>query len=142
MSTNTDATTNRLGWMLDQALQMPEMLYAVLLSADGLLMAHSEGISRDDAERTAAAVSGLQSLARATGEFCRRPAEQWRQTLIEFDGGFVFLTAAGQGAYVAVSTTGKVDVEGVSSRMQELVQRLGQELTAPPRFPATGGSRA
>ncbi|MBB5855692.1 roadblock/LC7 domain-containing protein [Amycolatopsis umgeniensis] len=131
-------TNNRLGWMLDQALQMPETISAVLLSADGLLMAHSQGITVEDAERTAAAVSGLQSLARATGEFCRQPPEKWRQTLIEFDGGFVFLTSAGQGAYVAVSTTGRVDIEGVSSRLQELVQRLGQELTAPPRFPAEG----
>ena len=46
-----DALSNKLGWMLDDALRMPETQHAVLLSADGLLMAHSERISRDDAER-------------------------------------------------------------------------------------------
>jgi hypothetical protein len=51
----------------------------------------------------------------------------------EFPGGYVFLVAAGPGAYLAVSATDRVDMEGVSSRLQELVQRLGKELTAPPR---------
>ncbi|QWF82428.1 roadblock/LC7 domain-containing protein [Amycolatopsis sp. CA-230715] len=130
--------SNKLGWMLDDALQMPETLYAVLLSADGLLIAHSQRISRDDAERIAAGMSGLQSLARTTAEFCGETAEQWRQTLTEFTGGYVFLVAAGPGAYLAVSATNRVDMEGVSTRLQQLVQRLGQELTAPARFAPQG----
>jgi predicted regulator of Ras-like GTPase activity (Roadblock/LC7/MglB family) len=128
-----DAVTNKLGWMLDDALQMPETRHAVLLSADGLLMAHSEHISLDDAERHAAGMSGLQSLARSTAEFCGDPHTMWRQTVSEFDGGYVFLVAAGPGAYLAVSATENVDMEAVSFRLQELVQRLGKELTSPPR---------
>ena len=130
---------DRLAWMLEAALRLPETLHAVLLSADGLLMAHAgTNLTRDDAERAAAAVSGLQSLSRTSGDFCRQESEQWRQTLVEFGDGFVFLTTAGAGAYLAVSTTGKVDVAGVSMRVQELVQRLGQELTAPDRASAQG----
>lgn len=128
-----DDGTNRLGWMLDDALRMPETRYAILLSADGLLMAHSERISRDDAERQAAGMSGLQSLARSTAEFCGDPDTTWRQTVNEFDGGYVFLVAAGPGAYLAVSATQNVDMETVSFRLQELVQRLGKEMTSPPR---------
>ena len=56
--------------MLDDALKMPETRHAILLSADGLLIAHSQRISRDDADRHAAGMSGLQSLARNTAEFC------------------------------------------------------------------------
>ena len=128
-----DDGTNRLGWMLDDALRMPETRYAILLSADGLLMAHSAGISRDDAERQAAGMSGLQSLARSTAEFCGNPDTTWRQTVNEFDDGYVFLVAASPGAYLAVSATQHVDMETVSFRLQELVQRLGKELTSPPR---------
>jgi predicted regulator of Ras-like GTPase activity (Roadblock/LC7/MglB family) len=51
----------------------------------------------------------------------------------EFPSGYVFLVAAGPGAYLAVSATEKVDIEAVSFRLQELVQRLGKELTSPPR---------
>lgn len=124
---------NNLGWMLDDALKMPETRHAVLLSADGLLMAHSAGIDRDDAERHAAAMSALQSLARATAEFCGQTSAEWQQTVSEFVGGYVFLAAAGPGAYLAVSATARVDMEAVSFRLQELVQRLGKELTSPPR---------
>lgn len=133
------ATHNRLGWMLDDALRMPETRHGILLSADGLLMAHSERIGRDDAERQAAGMSGLQSLARCTAEFCGDPATTWRQTVTEFDDGYVFLVAAGPGAYVAVSATQHVDMEAVSYRLQELVQRLGKELTTPPRGSTGGG---
>lgn len=128
-----DDTENKLGWMLDDALQMPETRHAILLSADGLLMAYSQRISRDDAERYAAGMSGLQSLARGSAEFCGDPHTAWRQTVSEFDGGYVFLVAAGPRAYLAVSTTEKVDMEVVSFRLQELVQRLGKELTTPSR---------
>ncbi|MEV8437874.1 roadblock/LC7 domain-containing protein [Actinosynnema sp. NPDC051121] len=132
---------NTLGWMLDDALKMPEARHAVLLSADGLLMAHSAGIDRDDAERHAAAMSALQSLARATAEFCGQDSTQWQQTVSEFVGGYVFLAAAGPGAYLAVSATARVDMEAVSFRIQELVQRLGKELTSPPRQPPSPPQR-
>jgi predicted regulator of Ras-like GTPase activity (Roadblock/LC7/MglB family) len=128
-----DPVTNKLGWMLDDALKMPETRYAILLSADGLLIAHSEHIGLDDAERHAAGMSGLQSLARSTAEFCGAPDTMWRQTVSEFDDGYVFLVAAGPGAYLAVSASQHVDMEAVSFRLQELVQRLGKELTVPPR---------
>lgn len=123
----------KLGWMLETSLQMPETLHALLLSADGLLMAHSQSIGRDDAERHAAAMSGLQALARSTAEFCGDTHREWQQTVTEFQHGYVFLVAAGPGAYLAVSATDKVDMEAVSFRLQELVQRLGKELTSPPR---------
>lgn len=128
-----DSGNNKLGWMLDDALRLPETLHAILLSADGLLKAHSQGISREDAERHAAAMSGLQSLARGNAEFCGDQADSWRQTVSEFDGGYIFLVAAGEGAYLAVSTTEKVDVEAISFRLHELVQRLGTHLTSPAR---------
>jgi predicted regulator of Ras-like GTPase activity (Roadblock/LC7/MglB family) len=131
-----DSENNKLGWMLDDALRMPETLHAILLSADGLLTAHSQGISRDDAERHAAGMSGLQSLARNTAEFCGDAASSWHQTISEFAGGYIFLVAAGSGAYLAVSTTEKVDVEAVSFRLHELVQRLGRHLTSPARTDA------
>ncbi|MFC5753413.1 roadblock/LC7 domain-containing protein [Actinomadura rugatobispora] len=124
---------NKLGWMLDETLRMPETRYAILLSADGLLMAHSERIGRDEAERQAAGMAGLQSLARGTAEFCGDRDTTWRQTITEFDDGYVFLVAAGPGAYLAVSASPRVDMEAVSFRLQELVQRLGKELTSPPR---------
>jgi predicted regulator of Ras-like GTPase activity (Roadblock/LC7/MglB family) len=130
---NPIMNSNKLGWMLDDALKMPGSRHAILLSADGLLIASSAHISQDDADRHAAGMAGLQSLARNAGEFCGDPDTKWLQTVSEFDGGYVFLVAAGPGAYLAASTNDKVDMEVVSFRLQELVQRLGKELTSPPR---------
>jgi len=132
-----DHMNNELGWMLDEVVKMPEARHAILLSADGMLRAHSAAIARDEAERQAAALSGLQSISRSTSEFCDRDETPWQQTLVEFVGGYVFLIAAGPGAYLAVSTTEHVDMEGVTYRMQKLVDRLGKELTSPPRQGAT-----
>lgn len=128
-----DRSNNELGWMLDEVLKVPEARHAILLSADGMLRAHSSGINRDDADRQAAALSGIQSISRSTAEFCADEDSRWRQTLIEFVDGYVFLVAAGTGAYLAVSATADVDMEAVTYRMHKLVDRLGKELTSPPR---------
>ncbi|MFD0382422.1 roadblock/LC7 domain-containing protein [Streptomyces stramineus] len=125
--------------MLDDVVKMPEARHAILLSSDGMLRARSGGIDRDEAERQAAALSGLQSISRSTAEFCTRQGQEspWRQTLVEFAHGYVFLIAAGPGAYLAVSASEHVDMEAVTYRMQKLVDRLGKELTSPPRQQGT-----
>src|SRR5919198_1417687 len=121
--------------MLDSALELPEAQHAILVSADGLLMARSKDVGRDHADTVAAAMSGMQSLSRTVADFCRdgggRP--QWRQTLVEFDHGWVFLISAGEGAYLAVSASPDVDMAEITFRMQQLVGQLGKALTSPPR---------
>ncbi|MEV7345903.1 roadblock/LC7 domain-containing protein [Streptomyces sp. NPDC093544] len=122
-----------LAWMLDSALEIPGAVHAVLISADGLLMTRTKDLDRDDADRVAAAMSSMQSLSRALAFFCADPRQQWRQTLVEFDGGWVFLISAGPGAYLAVSASPDVDMADITFRMQQLVSQLGKALTTPPR---------
>ncbi|WP_133913811.1 roadblock/LC7 domain-containing protein [Streptomyces sp. NBC_00582] len=122
-----------LSWMLDSALEIPGALHAVLISADGLLMARTQDIGKDDADRVAAAMSGVQSLSRSLAFFCEDHSQKWRQTLVEFDGGWVFLISAGEGAYLGVSASPDVDMQDITFRMQQLVGQLGKALTTPPR---------
>ncbi|GAB2736748.1 roadblock/LC7 domain-containing protein [Streptomyces bullii] len=122
-----------LSWMLDSALEIPGALHAVLVSADGLLMARTKDLGRDSADTVAAAMSGVQSLSRSLGFFCDGADMQWRQTLVEFDGGWVFLISAGEGAYLAVSAEPDIDMADITFRMQQLVSQLGKELSTPPR---------
>lgn len=122
-----------LSWMLDSALEIPGALHAVLISADGLLMARTKDFDKDDADRVAAAMSGVQSLSRSLGFFCEDSGGLWRQTLVEFDGGWVFLISAGEGAYLGVSAAPEVDMQDITFRMQQLVGQLGKALVAPPR---------
>ncbi|EHN79642.1 roadblock/LC7 domain-containing protein [Streptomyces coelicoflavus] len=122
-----------LSWMLDSALEIPGALHAVLISADGLLMARTQDFDKDDADRVAAAMSGVQSLSRTLAFFCEDAGQSWRQTLVEFDGGWVFLISAGEGAYLGVSASPEVDMADITFRMQQLVAQLGKRLTTPPR---------
>ncbi|MER5434422.1 roadblock/LC7 domain-containing protein [Streptomyces sp. NPDC002588] len=122
-----------LSWMLDSALEIPGALHAVLISADGLLMARTQDFGKDDADRVAAAMSGVQSLSRSLAFFCEAAGQRWRQTLVEFDGGWVFLISAGEGAYLGVSASPDVDMQDITFRMQQLVGQLGKALTTPPR---------
>ncbi|MFD3327384.1 roadblock/LC7 domain-containing protein [Streptomyces sp. NPDC058611] len=124
---------NDLSWMLDSALEIPGALHAVLVSADGLLMARTKDFHKDNADTVAAAMSGVQSLSRSLGFFIESGQLQWRQTLVEFDGGWVFLISAGEGAYLGVSASPDVDMQDITFRMQQLVGQLGKALTTPPR---------
>jgi predicted regulator of Ras-like GTPase activity (Roadblock/LC7/MglB family) len=128
-----------LSWMLGNILKVPGARHALLVSADGLKRGMTEGLHPDLADRTAAAMSALQSISRSTADFAGPEEEpHWRQTVVEFDHGWLFLVAAGSGAYLAVSASADVDMEGITFRMHQLVQSLGEEMTTPPRETADG----
>ncbi len=127
----TDDSTNKLAWMLADLI-VPGVRFAVLLSDDGLRIAHTGDISIADAERFAAGASGLRSLGKALAEFCGS-AKSLRQNMTEYDNGMVFITAAGQGALLGISTTADVDISLIAHRMNELAARVGRELGSLPR---------
>ncbi|MFE7746575.1 roadblock/LC7 domain-containing protein [Nocardia sp. NPDC057455] len=132
MATPVTDSSNKLGWLLED-LSIPGVRFAVLLSDDGLRIAHSTGIARDEAERFAAAASGLRSLGKALGEFCGDSANGVRQNMTEYDQGMILITAAGEGALLGVATTNDIDVGLVAHRMNELAGRVGRELGSQPR---------
>ncbi|MGW6421740.1 roadblock/LC7 domain-containing protein [Nocardia sp. NPDC055053] len=125
-------STNRLAWLLDD-LELDGVRFSVLLSDDGLRVAHSAGITRDEAERFAAAASGLRSLGKALGEFCGGPGNPVRQNMTEYDDGMILITAAGAGTQLGVATSSEVDLALVAHRMNELAARVGRELGTAPR---------
>ncbi|MFG3054950.1 roadblock/LC7 domain-containing protein [Kitasatospora sp. NPDC048239] len=129
-----------LSWVLNDVLQVPGARHAILVSSDGLLLERSSEIGRDDAETNAAAMSSMQSLSRAVAPFVGGGAGMWRQTLLEYDHGWIFLIAAGSGAYLAASTAPDVDMEAMSFRMQQQVGALGRAMTAAPRQSTFSGS--
>ncbi|WP_405591686.1 roadblock/LC7 domain-containing protein [Streptomyces sp. NBC_01190] len=108
--------------------------HAILLSADGLRRGATSGMSADLADTISAAMSGMQSLSRATGRFAGPDDNpKWQQTVIEFKHGWIFLIAAGQGAYLAVAAAPDIDMQEITFRMHQLVSKLGKELMTPPR---------
>ncbi len=121
-----------LGWLLDDLIErVPPARQALVLSVDGLLMAHSEGLSQGDAEHMAAIAAGFQSLARGFSRHFQSGAV--RQTIVEMEGAFLFVTAAGSGACLAVLADAASDIGLVAYEMAMLVKRVGQTLSTPSR---------
>ncbi|MFG3496503.1 roadblock/LC7 domain-containing protein [Streptomyces sp. NPDC047928] len=122
-----------MDWMLkDLAEGVPQTRHVVVLSADGLRMAQ-HGTDDDTADRLAAACAGLQSLAGAVASELPQSDGRMRLVVIEMDGGFFYLMAAGTGAYLAVLADEGVDAGLMGQRMRDLVLRIGEHLSSPPR---------
>jgi predicted regulator of Ras-like GTPase activity (Roadblock/LC7/MglB family) len=120
-------------WMLkDLADGVPGIEMIVVLSADGLRIARHGG-DPDAADRVAAACAGLQSLAGALAAEIPVGDGRMRMVVIEIDGGYFYLMAAGSNAYLAVLSDTVAEPGLMSNRMRDLVVRIGAHLTSPPR---------
>lgn len=109
---------------------------AIVLSADGLLMAMSDGLDRQSADRFAAAASGLIGLAHgAAGPF---GGGRVTEVIIEMEYGFIFVTGIGEGSSLAVMTDAGCDVGLVGYEMARLVERCGPVLTPALRAELQG----
>lgn len=121
-----------LGWLLDDLIQrVPAARKAVVLSVDGLLIGATAGLAREDAEHMSAIAAGFQSLARGASRHFN--AGQVRQTIVEMESAFLFVTAAGQGACLAVLADAASDIGLIAYEMAMLVKRVGQNLSSPTR---------
>ena len=121
-----------LAWLLDDLVdRVPEARQAVVLSADGLMMGASSSLVREDAEHLAAMAAGFQSLAKGASRHFR--AGPVRQTVVEMESAFLFVTAAGQGACLAVLAGSDADLGLIAYEMAMLVARVGEFMIAPER---------
>ena len=131
---NKTDTTGQLSWLLDNLVnQVEHVQQALILSRDGLVVASSQGLTREDGEHLSALAAGVQSLARGTGEYFK--AGEVRQTIIEMERAFLFVIAAGRGTCLAVLTSADANVGIIAYEMAMLVRRMGKYLAAEPRFP-------
>ncbi|RKS70847.1 putative regulator of Ras-like GTPase activity (Roadblock/LC7/MglB family) [Actinomadura pelletieri DSM 43383] len=130
--TQKTGSASDLGWLLDDLVhRLPHARSAVVLSADGLLMAASEGMTQDDGEHLAAVAAGIQSLAKGAGtRFGGGPV---RQTIVEMQSAYLLVTVAGKGACLAVLAEEDADVGLIAYEMAMLVTAMGHHLTSPSR---------
>ena len=125
----------QLNWLLDDLGDRVEHFrQAVILSRDGLAVASSRGLGREDAEHLSALAAGVQSLARGAGEHFG--VGEVRQTIVELEQAFLFVTSAGHGSCLAVLCSASADAGLIAYEMAMLVKRAGPHLSAHPRFPS------
>jgi predicted regulator of Ras-like GTPase activity (Roadblock/LC7/MglB family) len=130
-----------LAWLLDDlASRVTDFKRAVILSRDGLLLAASRDLAREDAEHLSAVAAALQSLATGTGERFR--AGGVRQTIIELEQGLLFVIAAGEGSCLAALCPANADAGMVAYEMAMLVKRARPHLVSHARFPANPANPA
>ncbi|MER5624718.1 roadblock/LC7 domain-containing protein [Streptosporangium sp. NPDC002544] len=124
--------TGELNWLLDDlTTRVGAVRQAVLLSTDGLAVGFSKGLNREDAEHLSAVAAGFQSLARGAGRHFG--GGEVRQTIVEMESAFLFVTAAGQGTCLAVLSSSDADVGHIAYEMAMLVKRVGQHISTNPR---------
>jgi predicted regulator of Ras-like GTPase activity (Roadblock/LC7/MglB family) len=121
----------------DLVTRVASIRKALVLSGDGLATGSSDGLTREDSEHLAAVASGFHSLAKGVGRHF--DAGRVRQTIVELDDAFLFVTAAGDGSCLAVLADADSDVGQVAYEMALLVKRVGVHLAAEPRH---GGETA
>lgn len=121
-----------LDWLLDGLVEsVTGVDKAVVLSADGLLLARSSNLAVPDAEHLSAVASAFQSLARGTGR--QFGGGDVRQTVVEMEHAFLMVTAAGSGACIALLATEDADLGMLAYEANLLVSRVGGYLSAAPR---------
>ncbi|WP_394435812.1 roadblock/LC7 domain-containing protein [Streptomyces sp. SGAir0957] len=116
-----------LDGLLDaMAHRVPELRHALVLSNDGLPAGASSGLGREDAEHLSAVASGFNNLAKGTGR--RFGTGGARLTMVEMDGGFLFVAATGGGSCLAVLSDVTADIGLVAYEMARLVDRIAEHL--------------
>ncbi len=121
-------SAQNLNFLLANFVQkVPGVVDAVVVSADGLLMAMSEGLGRAGADQLAAVSSGLTSLtdgaARCFG------GGNVNQIVVELDGGFMLFMAISDGSSLAVLADESCDIGVTGYEMTMLAKRAGSSLT-------------
>jgi predicted regulator of Ras-like GTPase activity (Roadblock/LC7/MglB family) len=125
----------QLDWILDDLVnRVAPITMAVILSQDGMALGKSQTLSTDDAEHLSALSAGLVSLAKGAGGHFGGGAV--RQTIVEMDGGYLFVTAAGSGTCLAVLADRSADLGLVAYEMAVLVRRTGEHIRVSTRAAA------
>ncbi|MEU8637734.1 roadblock/LC7 domain-containing protein [Amycolatopsis sp. NPDC048633] len=124
--------TATLNWLVSGFVQdVSGVAHAVLVSADGLLVAADEALPRERADQLAAIAAGLSSLSLGTAELFT--AGRVVQSVIEMEQGFLLLMSVGDGSNLVVLASTGCDIGLVGYEMTMLVERVGQKVDVPAR---------
>jgi len=115
----------------DFAERVPDVLRAVAVASDGVLLAASDRTQPDQLEHLAAITAGLISLASAAARIFDGGAVT--QALVTMARDTLVIMAIGQGSSLAVLTTATADLDTVAYEMTMLVEEAGSAFTPPAR---------
>ena len=121
-----------LNWLVtDFTARVADVAHAVVVSADGVPLAVSEGIPQVFVGQLAAITSGLTSLMQGAARLFE--AGQPTRALVEMEGGLMFVMSISDGSILAVLAAPECDADQVSYEMTLLVEAVGDVLTPAAR---------
>jgi uncharacterized protein len=129
-----------LNWLVTNFVErVPAVAHAVVVSADGLPLAFSDGFPPDRVDQLAAVTSGLTSLTQGAARVFE--GGHVTQTVVEMQRGLLLVMAVSDGSSLAVLAAADCDMGLVAYEMTLLVDRVGGALTPGPRggFPPGNG---
>jgi predicted regulator of Ras-like GTPase activity (Roadblock/LC7/MglB family) len=118
-----------LGGLVDR---VPGARCAVLLSADGLVIAEHE-LGQDAADQMAPLAAGLCSIARTVGVRFGG-GDGVRQLVAELDAALLSVSSAGYNSVLAVLADRDADAGVLGYEMAQLVRSVAPFLAAQPRI--------
>lgn len=122
--TPRSAQRESLDWLVSRfARDVSGVTHAVLVSADGLLMAASDHIPAERADQLAAVASGLASLS--TGAAQLFEGGHVLQSVVEMEHGYLLLMRVGDGSNLATLAGRHCDIGQIGYEMAVLVERVG-----------------
>ncbi|MFM9452308.1 roadblock/LC7 domain-containing protein [Streptomyces europaeiscabiei] len=108
MTEQPTADTVNMNWVLNRLKEQQGVLHAILLSSDGLVLAASDGLDTEVAERTAANASGAFSIGRSISEFAETEGASPRKIIIDLPDSCILIFGAGHRTAVAVSVAAEM----------------------------------
>jgi uncharacterized protein len=121
------AAANNFSWLIASFLQKtPGVEQGVIVSSDGILMA-AASLDQRSAERVAAIVTGMRSLADGASSLLLKGALQ--RVIIEMGTAFLIVAAISDGSALGIVCEKRADLGLISYEMTLLVDRVGTQLT-------------
>jgi hypothetical protein len=115
----------------DFAERLPDVLRAVAVASDGVLLAASDRTQPDQLEQLSAITAGLISLASAAARIF--DGGTVTQALVTMARGTLVIMAIDQESSLAVLTTATADLDTVAYEMTMLAEEAGSIFTPPAR---------
>ena len=121
-----------LDWLVnDFTARVADVAHAVVVSADGLMLAMSQDIPQAFTEQFAAITGGLASLMQGAARIFS--AGLPTQGLVEMEGGLMLIKVISDGSSLAVLAAPECDTDLVAYEMTLLVEAVGEALTPAAR---------
>jgi predicted regulator of Ras-like GTPase activity (Roadblock/LC7/MglB family) len=122
------------GFLLDELCRIPGIARALAVSSDGLLIARSSDLPKDNADQLSAFTSGMASLTNSIASLMG--ADPVEQTVVDMNDGRIVVMAIGDGSVLTVLAAKSADMGQVAYEMAMLINRVGAALTPTPHTPA------